>query len=126
MNRHNYAPGYDAHCIQLRLVGETPWAWRDGIVTESTNGHHRIQYYFEEGSIDVWSARISQIPVGTMVQVHELYYCLALGNSVASVRIDAGGLGAIPQHDGIGSCQRPIVRGIADLSTGLGILPSDV
>ena len=116
----SYRPGHAMHPIHARLLGEQPWGWRDGIVRESGEGTHVIDYLAGSGEITVWSAFLPQVPPGSPVRVHARLHALTLGPTWFSVRREAGGLGPVPEPEHPELWAPEAAPGIVDLARGVG------
>lgn len=121
----SYARGHLAHVIQLRLLGERPWGWHDGVVSASSAGLTLHVEYIEGGGIVLWHHRPllgGQVHVGGPVRVHEGLDVLdTLGSGVVCVRKVSGGLGSVPEPAVTESWTAEREVYIADVAGGRGI-----
>jgi hypothetical protein len=125
----SYTPGHAVHAIQARLIGESPWGWRDGLVEAWEDGGVRIRYADEDDSEDdsvtCWHHRdlSGELPIGAPVRVHERFHVLGIASGWYCVEI-TGGLGAVPEPDHPALWVQQIVPGIVEVATGIA-LPMD-
>ena len=116
-----YSAGHVVHFIQARLAGESPWGWRDGVVTSISHRHLRIEYTFAAGTVRCWHHHdlSAELQVGDPVRVHEQYHLLDGPMGIVCVLCD-GGLGAVPdpEHPDLSNHERDAI--IVNVATGRG------
>lgn len=118
-----YWPGHNLHWIHARKIGESPWGWRDGVVSDcSTDGFVTIQYALELGRVEAWhhDAVIGELEDGTPVRVHEGFYALSSPMGWFNLLISSG-LEAVPEPQDKGPWQPEVTGGVVDLATGRGL-----
>jgi hypothetical protein len=82
----SYDSGHNLHFIHARLLGETPWGWRDGIVTSVRGGEVMVAYLEVDHEIRLWHhSSLATLLVGAPVQVHERYHALGGGFGCVNV-----------------------------------------
>lgn len=121
----DYRPGHAMHHIQARLIGETPWGWREGVVRAHADGVFTIDY-LEGGAIEVWHGQQPGVPAGTPVRVHERFRALEVGGTWVNVDIRGGGLGPVPEPamPELWRAEQTIgITSVAD-GTGFGVPPA--
>jgi len=119
----SFAPGHNMHWIQARLLGESPWGWRDAVVRSVHGGRAVAAYVHENGSVSASHhvALDTLVSVGDPIRVHEGYAALATaGGLLLSVEL-AEGLGDVPDPDVPELWSHDLTGGVVDLSTGRGI-----
>ncbi len=121
----SYRDGHLVHTIQARLVGQSPWGWRDGILETSTTASIRIRYIDEDVTATCWHHHdISDLlPVGDPVRLHERFRVLGSAAGWHSVSI-VGGVGPVPAPEHPELWHAHFVIGIVNLGTGVA-LPTD-
>ncbi len=121
----SYRAGHLAHWIQAKLVGRTPWGWRDGIVEECGGHTVRIRYLTQDATVVCWHHNdlSRQLRPGAPVRLHEEFHMLAIPRAWICVLV-TDGLGRVPTPDNPELWNSEIVPGIVDLATGIG-LPTD-
>jgi len=119
---NSYAAGHLVHFIQARLVGESPWGWRDAVVTGIEGLTVYLEYLHEVGQPECWHHRsLSDVlEPGAPVRLHERYHVLGCPAGWFSVHI-SDGLGAIPTPDDTAAWKDLSSPGIVDLSKGAGV-----
>lgn len=112
--------GHIVNPIQAMITGQSPWGWRDGTVS-AVDGLSFTVAYLGGGSIRLWHHRPAGLEVGDPVRMHEGCGLLeAPGHSWLSVRVDGGGLGAVPKPEHP-ELWRPEMQGaVVDLEDGKG------
>lgn len=118
-----FYPGHNVHWIHARHIGESPWGWRDGVVTSTTeDGFITVEYTLEQGAVEAWhhGEIIGRLTRGTPVRIHEGYYVLALGGRYLNLLISSG-LGAVPKPQEPELWEAEVTGGVVDLSTGEGV-----
>jgi hypothetical protein len=114
------------HFIHAGKIGETPWGWRDGVVSAiGSDGWLEVEYLAEPGSARAWHHRdlTERVGVGDPVRLHEQYYALALPSAWLCVFLEAG-IGAVPAPADPELWRLEMTVGVTDLSTGEA-LPMD-
>lgn len=121
----SFRGGHNTHVVQARLVGESPWGWRDAIVTDVDGLKASLDYVLEEGSPVVWHHRswAGQVAAGDPVRLHERYAVLGTPAGWFSVVV-TGGLGDVPTPADPAWWAAETSAGIVDLDSGIGI-PTD-
>ena len=112
--------GHHIHPIHARHVGETPWGWRDGVVTAVHGSDVTVQYLETDHVLRVWHHRPLPVVVGDPVRVHERYYVVSGSWGWASVVV-TGGLGAVPEPAAAELWRPERSVPVVDLSTGHGL-----
>ena len=96
---HSFLPGHALHFIQVRRVALSPWGWRPGTVSR-IDGRAFTVHYLNDSPIQLWHAEpLEELEEGLPVRVHEQYRALEIGRTWFHVRIDGGGLGAVPEPE---------------------------
>jgi hypothetical protein len=120
-----YRSGHVLHPIQLRLVCESPWQWRDGLVADVDDRALRVEYVAEEGSVWLWHHVHLGLTRGDPVRVHERLHGLFTPDGIACVDVH-GGLGPRPDPEHPDLWRAEVPPAILDLSTGRGLPPGRV
>lgn len=121
------------HWIHANHLGQTPWGWRDGVVSAPLPGAELPPgwepqevvdvAYLEGGRVRVSNGRPlgARLPVGTPVRVHERYWALQVSRALFPVRLD-GGLGDVPKpaQPHLWHAERQVA--VTDNATGLAVL----
>ena len=114
------------HFIHAKRVGQTPWGWRDGVVTSSTpDGWLEVDYVLEPGRVVAHhhDDLTTVLHAGDPVRVHERYY--ALGGKFGWVNLWVGeGLGPVPEPEEPELWRGEMTVAMTDLATGRA-LPMD-
>ena len=121
----SYLPGHCTHWIHARRIGETPWGWRDAVVS-GMDGRWTTVTYVESGRlVRLWhhADLAGEVAVGAPVRVHERYYVLGGPFGWLNVVVQ-GGLGAVPEPADTSAWERQMTGGVQDLGTGRA-LPLD-
>lgn len=121
-----YFPGHHMHWIHARKIGESPWGWRDGILTAvSAAGRVEVEYALEPGGVTAWHHvdLTSELAVRTPVRVHEGLYALGSPLGWLNLRLDAG-VGPVAEPEDAELWAQEALGGVVDLSTGRA-LPLD-
>jgi hypothetical protein len=116
-----YWPGYAMHFIHAGHVGRRPWGWREGVIRNSHDGTHVIDYVLEDGFIEVWSAYCPNLEPGTPVRMHEEYFALDVNGRWFNVRKDSEGLGPVPEPVEPALWSDEFSVGLVDNASGEGI-----
>jgi hypothetical protein len=121
----SYGAGHQVHFIQARLVGESPWGWRDAVVSSLDKHFARLAYLEDDATPIVWHHKSlkRRISVGDPVRLHERYHVLGCPAGWFSVVI-AGGLGAVPEPMDKTVWAPEFTIPVVDLATGIA-LPLD-
>lgn len=92
-----YVKGHAIHTIQARLATNSPWGWRDGIVSAAEGLEVKICYVESSHDVACWHHRdmAASLPQGTPVRVHEALGVLATPQGWLSTDI-SDGLGSVP------------------------------
>ena len=120
-----YSPGHNTHWIHARHVGESPWGWRDGVVSAIDGQSLTVRYLEADADVRVWhhDALHEEIAVGDPVRVHEGFHVLGGPFGWLNVIVH-GGLGAVPKPAEPRLWAPQMTGGVQDLSTGRA-LPLD-
>ena len=119
----SYYSGHNFHVIHARRVGESPWGWRDGVLTSvDASGWLAVDYAAETGRVEAWHHQdlVAELPVGTPVRLHEGLRTLASAVGWLHLRI-ASGLGAVEQPVFVERWDDQVTSGVVNLSTGRGV-----
>lgn len=121
----SYRPGHHMHVSHARRIGETPWGWRDAIVTAISGQVIAVGYVHDDACPTVWHHRslIEYLRPGDPVRLHERYYALGCAAGWFNVVIEAG-LGPVPEPDDPSVWAAQTSVGIVDMATGAA-LPMD-
>jgi hypothetical protein len=108
------------HSINARLLGESPWGWRDGVVTAIDGLWIHIEYP-AEGSVRVWHHRdlSAELADGDPVRVHEQYFAMAIPGACLAVYCIQG-RGAVPEPAEPALWRSEVTPVVVDLGTGRG------
>jgi hypothetical protein len=118
--------GHQVHPIQARKVGETPWGWRDAIVTAVDGLVVQVAYLgHDDARPVVWHHRslAEVLAPGDPVRLHEQYFVLGCPAGWFSVYVE-GGLGPVPTPQAPELWAGQTSAGIVDVGTGIA-LPTD-
>lgn len=121
-----YWPGHNMHWIHARKIGESPWGWRDGVMSASSaDGFVTIAYALDIGCVWAWhhDPVVAKLAPGTPVRVHEGLYALSSPLGWVNLLISSG-LGATPAPLETDPWQAEVTGGVVDLATGRA-LPLD-
>ena len=115
----SYLPGHSTHWIHAKLVGRTPWGWRDAVVSGIDERWIALTYVESGRRVDVWHhvPLAVEIEVGAPVRLHEQYYVLGGPFGWLNVVV-RGGLGAVPEPADATAWERSMSGGVQDMSTG--------
>lgn len=119
----SYRFGHHVHFIHGNRLGETPWGWRDAVVTAlAAKGWIDVAYVAEESAAHLWHHRdlTGEIGVGAPVRVHERYPALSGAFGIVNVSI-IGGLGPVPEPEHPQTWAQKMSVGVVDLSSGRGV-----
>lgn len=116
----SYGAGHLMHWIHARHVGESPWGWRDGVISY-VHGRWLEVSYVEDGYVRVWHHEVlADLTAGTPVRVHERYH--ALGGPFGWLNVHAeGGLGDVPEPAEAWLWSDEMTSGVVDNSSGRAI-----
>ena len=124
----SYHPGHNVHVIHAGKVGESPWGWRDGVVTSvEASGWLTVEYTSEGGRVEAWHHQdlVAELPVGTPVRVHEQWRMLASPEAWLHLSI-AAGPGPVEKPAFVELWDDQVTYGVVDLSTGRAVeVPTD-
>lgn len=114
--RH-FGDGHVTHPIRARRTGETPWGWRDGVVTAASGGVATLRYVVEDAEVTVRHHAVLPLAAGDPVRLHEEFRMLGCPSGWFCVDV-TGGLGPVvaPVHPELGA--RESSPGVVDLATG--------
>lgn len=119
----SFRPGHNMHWIHARHVGESPWGWRDGVVSAtSEDGFVTVEYVLESGRVETWhhSPVVAKLSKGTPVRVHE--GCRTLSSPLGWLNLlIASGLGAVPTPKNADAWAPEVTGGAVDIATGRGL-----
>lgn len=121
-----YTRGHNLHWRFARLVGESPWGWRDAIVQKAgANGVVHLRYLVEDAHVITWQHQdlTGLVTAGDLVRLHEEQNVLGGGFGWAHVKVHKG-LGPVPAPAEPALWAPEMTAGIVDLTTGLGV-PTD-
>lgn len=116
----SHLPGHLSHGLHARLLGRSPWGWREGTVTSvAEDGWLTVACPAEASTYRAWhhqdlSARL--VP-GEPVRVHERHSALSGALGLVSLHI-ARGLGAVPEPVGLEVWARRAGATVIALRTG--------
>ena len=115
----SFRPGHRMHWIHTKRIGQTPWGWRDGTVSDVDDRWLIVRYLTEHASVRVWhhEALADAITLGSPVRVHEEYYALGGPFGWVNVIVD-GGLGQKPAPEDPSLWAAEMSVGVTDLATG--------
>ena len=112
------------HWIHAKVVGKSPWGWRDGVVVAvDPGGVLTIEYLLQAGQVQLWHHQPLAAPVGSPVRVHEGFHAVGGPFGWCNVFL-LSGLGAVPEPADPRLWQAETHPGIVDLATGRA-LPMD-
>ena len=114
------------HDIHARKIGESPWGWRDAVVTHlAPDGWLTVDYVLEEARMIGWhhDDLATVLTVGSPVRVHEGFWSLAGTFGWVNLFVREGA-GAVEKPKAPELWQDQVTRGVVDLSTGRA-LPLD-
>jgi hypothetical protein len=108
------------HSINARLLGESPWGWRDGVVTAIDGLWIHIEYP-PEGSVRVWHHHdlSAELADGEPVRVHEQYFAMAIPGAWLAVYCTQG-RGSVPKPVEPALWRSKATPVVVDLGTGRG------
>lgn len=94
----SYASGHQVHFIQARLVGATPWGWRDAVVGEVQRDWVQLSYLDADAQPELWhhTDLTDLLRTGVPVRLHEQYHVLGSPAGWFNVLLRHGA-GAIPE-----------------------------
>ena len=119
----SYNPGHNVHFIHARKVGESPWGWRDGLLSSlDATGSLTVEYATEAGQVEAWHHQdlVAELAVGSPVRVHEGWQMLASSAGWLHLNISAG-LGTVEEPAFVELWDDQVTYGVVDLSTGRGV-----
>lgn len=118
----SYWPGHHMHFIHAKLIGQTPWGWRDGVVAQLASQWVEVEYTEEDGRVSLWHHRpvSAGLAAATLVRVHEEYHALGSRAGWLNVLVE-GGLGPVPSPVDPAVWADEMTAGVVDLSTGRGL-----
>lgn len=114
------------HWIHARKIGQSPWGWRDGVVTSiAPDGWLTVDYVLEEGRMIGWhhDGLTNVLKVGSPVRLHEGFRALA-GTFGWVLLFVSEGVGAVEKPTAPELWDDQVTGGVVDLSTGRA-LPLD-
>ena len=114
-----YHPGHHTHWIHARRLGETPWGWRDAVVSGVDGGWISVTYVESGRQLELWhhADLRDELAVGAPVRVHEQYY--ALGGPFGWLNVVVrGGAGPVPEPADLAAWEAQQTGGVQDLRTG--------
>ncbi len=125
-----YHPGHNTHWIHARRVGETPWGWRDAVVSGIDARWVSVTYVDGGRQVQLWhhDELAGELDLGAPVRLHEQYYVLGCPFGWLNVVV-RGGLGPVPMPADPSAWEREMTGGVQDLSTGRALAldwPQDV
>lgn len=117
-----YRDGHDLHAIQAKLIGQTPWGWRDAVLMSVDGQTIELAYVHEHARPTLWHHRVlgRLLRPGEPVRLHEQYRALGTPHGWYSVRI-SNGLGAVPEPEDRDAYATRTCWGAVDLATGVAI-----
>ena len=115
-----YRPGHQVHFIQARHVGQSPWGWRDAVVTSVYGLTAHLSYVDHDAAPRVWHHRslAGVLEPGAPVRLHERLHVLGSPAGWFCVRVEDG-LGPAPAPDAPELWADQVSVGVVDLSTGV-------
>lgn len=117
----SYRYGHHVHWIHAGHVGQTPWGWRDGVISGvDADGWITVDYLLDDGSARMWHHEDLQAPAGTPVRVHEQWKALSGPFGLVNVVLGSG-IGAVPTPEHPETWAQEMRLGVVDLSTGRAI-----
>ncbi|GAA4982428.1 hypothetical protein WHI96_12975 [Pseudonocardia tropica] len=117
----SYADGHRMHHIRSRLTGESPWGWRDAIVTGTEGTWLTLDYVTTKGRPRVrHHAQLDTLPPGTPVRLHERFRVLGSPTGWITVEIE-NGIGPVPEPENPSDWADAVSPGIVHLRTGHGL-----
>lgn len=118
-------PGHAIHWIQAKLVGKTPWGWRDGTVA-AKDGKWITVAYLDGGTARCWHHQDlgDEITVGMPVRLHEQFGVMTILSGMICVNC-VEGLGAVPEPADPALWAAQMSPGIVDLDRDRGIIGHD-
>ena len=121
----SFRAGHNVHFIQARKAGQSPWGWRDAMVTGIGGLEVHLAYVAEDAEPVVWHHRSlgEQVSVGAPVRLHEEYFVLGTSIGWFSVVV-RDGLGPVDQPEETSLWDADSSPGIVDVATGIA-LPTD-
>ena len=114
-----YWPGHNTHWIHARKVGETPWGWRDAVVSAIDGRWITVVYVDGAHEVQLWHHEelAGELEVGAPVRLHERYH--VLGGPFGWLNVEVrGGLGPVPEPEDTAAWEHRMTGGVQDLSTG--------
>src|SRR5512139_382442 len=118
----SYAPGHHMHPIHARKLGESPWGWRDGVVSSVADDEVVVDYVTVNGQAVLWhhADLESILSSGTLVRVHEELH--ALGGTFGWLNVAvAEGLGPVPTPDDTSAWRAEMRIAITDVRSGRAV-----
>ena len=118
----SYAPGHHMHPIHARKLGESPWGWRDGVVSSVDGGEVVVDYVTVDGHAVLWHHNDLEriLPPGTLVRVHEKLH--ALGGTFGWLNVAVvEGVGPVPTPDDTSAWRSELRIAITDLRSGRAV-----
>ena len=112
--------GHRFHWIHTMRLAETPWGWRDGVVSAVEDGWITVDHLAEDGHARLWHHEDLGAPVGTLVRVHEQWMGLSGRFGIVNAFITEGvGEVPTPEHPELWAQEQSV--GVFDSSTGRGV-----
>jgi hypothetical protein len=104
------------------MAGESPWGWRDAVVTAMRGLEVTVEYVTDEGRPVLWHHRPLEeyVAVGDPVRMHERYSLMDARGHWFSVRL-ADGLGPVadPDHPELWLAETTVA--VVDHAAGVGL-----
>jgi hypothetical protein len=116
----SHLPGHLTHLLHARLLGRSPWGWREGRVTSvSGEGWLTVACTAEAGTYRAWHHQDlrARLAPGEQVRVHERHSALSGALGVVSLHI-ARGVGPVPEPVALDVWASPTGASVIDLRTG--------
>jgi hypothetical protein len=116
------------HVIHAKRITETPWGWRDAVVSRVDAQRVRVRCIEPDLEVALWHHRdlAVELPVGSPVRLHVGYHALGWPAGWVNVRLEECGLGPVPPPEDLEAWlaahgqTRPQVA-VVDLSEGRAV-----
>ena len=117
-----YSDGHALHVLHARRVAESPWGWRDAVVVAAEGRSLVVDYLSGEGGATLWHhfPLEEELPVGSVVRVHEGYHVIGAPIGWLNVRI-VQGIGAVAEPDDKSLWRSEWSPAVVDLGSGRAI-----